>query len=280
MQKIAIITDSGSDLSPDLLKKYNIHSLPFRIIYSDNEYEDGVSITPYEMYDALEREVPTTSLPSMERIDSILHTLEEEGYTHVIAMHISSALSGTINSVRLALEDHPKLISYVYDTKTLSMAQGSIVISVAKLIADGKTFEEIISSLPSLRKCVHTYFTLNTLEYLKKGGRIGRVAGTIGELLNLKPIVFVGDDGVYQTYAKARGRKQSLNKLKELIEEYLSKKRCNVWIIEGNAIEESQNLLNSLKGNENVNEIFIATVGPALGVHTGPGLLGFIIEEL
>ncbi|MBD7910937.1 DegV family protein [Clostridium cibarium] len=280
MQKIAIITDSGSDLSSDLLKEHNIFSLPFRIIYSDNEYEDGVSITPYELYDSLEKEIPTTSLPCMKKIESILTNLEEEGYTHVIAIHISSALSGTSNSVRLALEDHPNLTSYVYDSKTLSMAQGSIVLSASKLVKEGKTFEEIISLLPTYRKSVHTYFTLNTLEYLKKGGRIGRVAGTIGELLNLKPIVFVGDDGIYQTYAKARGRKQSINKLKEIVEGYLSKNKCNIWIIEGNAIEESNAILNALKTNENINEISTATVGPALGVHTGPGLLGFIIEEL
>ncbi|MDS0525328.1 DegV family protein [Clostridium sp. SHJSY1] len=280
MQKIAIITDSGSDLSPSLLKEHNIYSLPFRIIYSDNEYEDGVTITPHELYNNLEKEIPTTSLPSREKIENILTTLEEEGYTHVIAIHISSALSGTINSVRLALEDHPKLTSYVYDTKTLCMAEGSIALSVSSLIKEGKTFEEIISMLPCIREKVHTYFTLATLEYLKRGGRIGKVAGTIGELLNLKPIVFVGDDGVYQTFAKARGRKQSINKLKEIIESYLDKNKCNIWIIEGNAIEESQGLLNSLKDHTNVNKISIATVGPALGVHTGPGLLGFIIEEL
>jgi DegV family protein with EDD domain len=280
MQKIAIITDSGSDLSPSLLKEHNIHSLPFRIIYSNNEYEDGITITPHELYESFQKEIPTTSLPSRETIENILLNLEEEGYTHVIALHISSALSGTINSVRLALEDHPKLTSFVYDTKTLSMAQGSMAITVAKLIKEGKTFEEIVSTIPSLRKNVHTYFTLGTLEYLKRGGRIGRVAGTIGELLNLKPIVFVGDDGVYQTYSKARGRKQSINKIKEIIESYLSKGNCNVWIIEGNAVEEGLSLLNNLKEHSNVNKISTVTVGPALGVHTGPGLLGFIIEEI
>ncbi|HEY5524081.1 MAG TPA: DegV family protein [Clostridium sp.] len=280
MQKIAILTDSASDLTKELMEQYNIKFAPFRIIYSDKEYEDKIDITPNEMYASLKREIPTTSLPSIEGIEKILCSLEEEGYTHVISINISSALSGTSNSVRLVLEDHPKLTSYVYDTKTLCMAEGAIVIEAAKLVKEGKSFEEIIEALPSFREKSHCYFTLNTLEYLKKGGRIGKVAGTIGELLNLKPIIHVGDDGIYHTYAKLRGRKQSINKLFEVLTEYLAKGKCNLWVIEGDSLESGTELYNSIKSLNNVNEVNIATVGPALGVHTGPGLIGLIIQEV
>jgi len=280
MQKIAILTDSASDLTNKLMEQHNIKFAPFKIIYSDKEYEDKIDITPNEMYASLTKEIPTTSLPSRERIEKILCSLEEEGYTHVISINISSALSGTGNSVRLILEDHPKLISYVYDTKTLCMAEGAIVLDAAKLVESGKSFEEIRDVLPALRKKSHCYFTLSTLEYLKKGGRIGKVAGTIGELLNLKPIIHVGDDGIYHTFAKLRGRKQSINKLYEILNEYLAKSKCNVWIIEGDAVEEGTEICNSIKGLNNVNEVSMATVGPALGVHTGPGLLGLIIQEV
>lgn len=280
MQKVAILTDSASDLTKELMEQYNIKFAPFRIIYSDREYEDKIDITPNEMYASLKREIPTTSLPNIGRIEKILCSLEEEGYTHVISINISSALSGTSNSVRLVLEDHPKLISYVYDTKTLCMAEGVIVIEAAKLALAGKSFEEIIESLPGLREKSHCYFTLNTLEYLKRGGRIGKVAGTIGELLNLKPIIHVGDDGIYHTYAKLRGRKQSINKLFEVLTDYLAKGKCNIWIIEGDALDTGTELCESIKGLNNVNEVSIATVGPALGVHTGPGLIGLIIQEV
>lgn len=280
MQKIAILTDSASDLTNELMDQYNIKAVPFRIIYSDREYEDKVNITPNEMYASLKKEIPTTSLPSIERIETILCSLEEEGYTHVISINISSALSGTSNSVRLVLEDHPKLTSYVYDTKTLCMAEGVIVIEAAKLVKAGKSFEEIIEALPSFREKSHCYFTLNTLEYLKKGGRIGKVAGTIGELLNLKPIIHVGDDGIYNTYAKLRGRKQSINKLFEILTEHLTKSKCNIWIIEGDALDTGTEMFNSIKDLNNVNTVNMATVGPALGVHTGPGLIGLIIQEV
>lgn len=280
MQKIAIITDSSSDLTNEVLSKYNIKSAPFRIIYTNNEYEDRVSITPDEVYNNLPNEIPTTSLPSISRIEQMLNEIETEGYTHVIAINISSGLSGTANSIRIILEEHPKLTSYVFDTKTLSSGQGAIVIEAAKLIEAGKSFDEIVSILPKLREKIHIYFTLNTLEYLKKGGRIGKVAGTIGEILNLKPIIYVSDEGIYTTYAKLRGRKQALTKLVETLEKYLADSRCNVWIVEGAAKEESNLLFNLLKDNPRVNNVEITTLGPALGVHTGPGLIGLAIQEV
>jgi DegV family protein with EDD domain len=280
MQKIALVTDSSSDLSKEIMDKLNIKSAPFRIIYSDNEYEDRVTISPQEVYSNLTKEIPTTSLPNISRIEGILKDIEAEGYTHVIVINISSGLSGTSNSFRLILEDHPNLVSYVFDSKTLSMAQGAIVLEVAKLIESGTSYEDIILALPNLRKNTHVYFTLNTLEYLKKGGRIGKVAGTIGEILNLKPLIYVSDEGVYVTHSKSRGRKQALSKLNEVLDGYLAKSKCNLWIIEGDAKEESNLLFNLLKDNPQINKVEITTLGPALGVHTGPGLLGFIIQEV
>lgn len=281
MQKIALLTDSAADISVDLMKKYNIQLAPFRIIYSDGtEYEDGINIKPAEIYRRLKEEMPSTSLPSVQRIENILCNLEAEGYTHIICITISSELSGTWNSIRLALENHLNLTSYVYDSKTLTMAEGALVLSTAKLIEEGKSFEEIIEVLPKLRTKVHTYFIVDTLEYLKKGGRIGKVAGTIGELLNLKPLITVGDEGVYHTYAKIRGKKQAISKLKEIAKGYLTDKKCNLWVMDGGAQEEGDVLFEAVKEFDNINEIHRGIIGSSLGIHTGPGLIGFVIEEV
>lgn len=280
MQKIALLTDSAADISMDLLKKYNIQLAPFRIIYSDGEYEDGINIQPAEMYNRLKTEIPTTSLPSVQRIEDILNKLEEEGYTHLICINISCELSGTWNSIRLALENHPKLTSFAYDSKTLTMAEGSLVLSAAKLIEQGKSFEEIVDILPKLRTKAHTFFIVDTLEYLKKGGRIGKVAGTIGELLNLKPLITVGDDGIYHTYAKIRGKKQAISKLKEIAKGFLAKGKCNIWVMDGGAHEEGDVLYEAVKDFDNINEIHRGIIGSSLGIHTGPGLIGFVIEEV
>ncbi|SHK05664.1 EDD domain protein, DegV family [Clostridium cavendishii DSM 21758] len=280
MQKIALIADSACDLPQEILQNYNIKLLPLRIIYKDTEFLDKINVTPEEIYKRLDTEIPTTSLPSMECIEDTLVSLEQDGFTHVIVITISSGLSGTFNSVRLMAENHPKLQSYIFDSKILGIAEGVIVLETAKLIAKGKTYEEIITIIPKIQETVSIHYTLETLEYLKRGGRIGRVAGSIAEMLNIKPIIGVSDEGVYYTHAKARGRKQSLNKLKEILNENLKNHKCNVWIIEGGAMEDAKKFLDSVKDFENIENLDLSTISPALGVHTGPGLIGLGIQRL
>ena len=278
MQTIASITDSACDLDLNTLRENNINLLPLRIIYSNGDYRDRLDISPQEVYDNLEKEVPKTSLPSAQETEETLNKLEEEGYTHVICISISSGLSGSFNAIRLALEDHPKLTSFVYDSKILAYPQGEIVLEVAKLIKEGKSFEEIVKEIPEIRKRVIGYFTINTLEYLKKGGRIGRLAGTVGELLNLKPIITTDEDGVYYNVAKVRGRKQSLSKMTELLKEYLAKGKCEVAVLHAGCEDEAIKYMNSLKDLTNVVSIKIAEISPALGIHGGPGLIGFSVK--
>ena len=159
MQKIALITDSACDLDLNTLKENNINLLPLRIIYSNAEYRDRIDISPSEVYKNLENEIPKTSLPSAKDTEEILNKLEEESYTHVICISISSGLSGSYNALRLALEDHPNLTSFVYDTKILAYPQGEIVLEVAKLIREGKNFNEIVSEIPNITAIFSTAST-------------------------------------------------------------------------------------------------------------------------
>ena len=221
MEKIALITDSASDISTDFLKENNIKVVPLKIIFSDREYDDGIDITPKMLYDALPNEIPKTSLPSVEKFTSLLEKLITEGYTHAIIITISSGLSGTYNSARLAAQNISGIETFVFDSMTLSMAEGAMVIETINLIKERKSFNEITEILPTLRDKVEIFFTIDTLEYLIKGGRIGKVAGTIADALNLKPIITVGDDGIYHTACKIRGIKQSISKLAGLVKPYL-----------------------------------------------------------
>ncbi|BCZ46240.1 hypothetical protein psyc5s11_23070 [Clostridium gelidum] len=281
MEKIALITDSASDISVELLEKNKIKLLPFKVIYSDGEYEDRIDITPQMMYERLKIEIPTTSLPSIEKMTNIFKEAIEEGCTHAIIITISAAFSGTYNAVRLVCEDFPELETFVFDSKTLTMAEGAMVLETAKLISEGKSFKEITELLPVYREKIDLFFTIDTLEYLQKGGRIGRVAGTIGELLNLKPIITVADDGTYRTAAKARGSKQSVSKLIEIFKGYLEKGKYKAWILDGYGMDKVQSLYDAIKDLPNVVECTIAgTIGPALGVNTGPGLVGIAIERV
>lgn len=275
MQKIAILTDSSCDLNRDDIKKYGIYSLPLRIIYKEKEYLDYVNITPKEIYDNFEKEIPSTSLPCSEYINQVFDELEEEGYTHVIGLFVSQALSGTFNAVRLQIEEREKFQYHLFDTKIVGHPVGVMLMKISKLIDEGKSFEDIIDFLPTIRKNTYGYFTVNTLEYLKAGGRIGKVAGTIGDMLNLKPIITVDDEGAYVTAAKARGRKKALKGISEIAENLVDEGPCDIHILHGEAPEEAQKIYDYFKAKPNVEHITLEHIGAAIGVHTGPKLIGF-----
>ncbi|MFZ7131438.1 MAG: DegV family protein [Eubacteriales bacterium] len=277
MNKIALVTDSTSDLNQEEIKKYNIQVLPLKIVYSDKEYTDRVDITPEEVYNNMKNEVPTTSLPTMEDIDRLFVRLKEEGYTHVIAITISTGLSGTHNSVRLVSENHPEMKFEIFDSLALSLGAGAIVLECGEMVHSGKSFEEIVELLPRIRDKIKIYYVLDTLKYLIKGGRIGKVSGSIGEFLNLKPIISINREGIYYTYTKIRGRKQSISKILEIVKETLEEKKAKIWVLHGGAKEEAQELYKRVMELPNIIKVGFSDISPVAGVHTGPGLIGVTI---
>ena len=200
MEKIALIADSTSDLPDNIVEKYNIKMLHYRIIYKNREFVDKIDITPEYVYNNLHREIPTSSIPSMDEIEKVFKELEEEGYTHAIAVTLSSGLTGIYNGIRVVSENHPKIKTCIFDSRSISMGEGVILEECGKLIEKGVSFSKIVDKIPDIRKRLNLFFVVDTLEYLKKGGRIGKVAGTIAELLNIKPIVSIDiNDGKYYT---------------------------------------------------------------------------------
>lgn len=279
MNKIALITDSISDLNKEIVDNYNIKVLPLKIIYKGKEFLDRINITPKDVYDRMPEEVPTTSLPSMDEIDNLYIDLEKEDYTHAIAIPVSSNLSGTFNAIKLISDDHPKINTHVFDSKLISIGEGIIVEQCAKLISGGNPFDKIIELLPSIRDKVHLYYLVDTLEYLKKGGRIGKVSGAIGQLLNIKPIISLDEEGTYYTVAKTRGKKQAINKLLSIVQEIVEKCKCKVYVMHGGAEEECKKLFNVVSKFPNITSLYTGEISPAAGVHTGPGLLGIALFE-
>lgn len=209
--KIAIVSDSTSDLVEDITKRYNIKILPLKVVYSGGEeYRDRIEITPEQIYERFDKEIPTTSLPSPEDTINLFNSLQEEGYTHVIVTTISAGLSGTMNMIRGVTEDFKNMVFEIIDSKALSMGLGFPVIEGAKELERSNDFERTVQMIKDTIKKTEVYFVVKTLEYLKKGGRIGKVEGTIGELLNIKPIISINEEGIYYTYKKIRGRNRSI----------------------------------------------------------------------
>lgn len=278
-EKIALLTDSACDIPQELIKKLNIKMLPLKIIYPGKEYSDRVDITPQDVYDRMPDEIPTTSMPCLGEIKSTIEKIKSEGFTHLLAVHLSSGLSGTFQAVQMAANDIDNMIVKVIDTKTLSIGQGWMVMDAARNIAQGLSFDKVVDQLYKLKPKVQVYYVLETLEYLRRGGRIGKVAAMLGEFLHLKPIISVDEEGKYFTYCKARGRKKSIERLIQIVEENIKDKPAYLAVMHGGARKEAEEILHRLSHLSNVKEIIASDISPALGVHTGPGLLGVSFYE-
>lgn len=281
MEKIALITDTTADLPEEIIKKYNINVLSFRIIYKDKEYRDKVEITSEEVYAGLKKEIPTSSMPSLQDMEDIYNKLEKEGYTHVIGITLSTGLSGIYNGLTMVSKDHDNIESYICDSKSISLGEGALVEECAKLLENGKNFYEIVEAIPKIQERIHLFFVVDTLEYLIKGGRIGKVAGTIGSLLKLKPIISIDKDGKYYTYFKARGKKQALNKITEIAEEICKDKKCRAFVVHGDGEQDALKVKESIEKIPNISSVYYGgCISPVSGVHSGPGLIGLVcIEE-
>lgn len=281
MEKIALITDSACDIDNETIGKYSIRILPFKIIYTKREYTDKVDITSKEIYDNMKYEIPKSSQPTMEDIEGVYKKLEAENYTHVIAIVISSGLSGTYNAFKIISEKFDRIRTYIYDTKSTSVCEGIILKKCGELIDAGKSFEEIVQSIPDMKRKLHFYFVFGTLEYARKGGRIGRISGTIGELLDIKPIVgFDEKYGQCFTYAKVRGKNKSLNKLVELGEEIVKGKKCDAYIVHGNVEEDAKKVYDMLLENANIEHVYlVGQISSIVGVYSGPGTIGVCYTE-
>lgn len=278
--KIAIVTDSTSDLDPEMIKELGIEILPLHIVYQDREYLDRVNISPDEVYDNMETEVPTTSLPSPSEISNLFNRLKSENYTHIFTMHISSGLSGTYETVLQVSKEYPEMEIEVVDSKALSMGLGFPVLEAAKEMHRSGDFKKTIQAAKIVSRETKLYFVLSTLEYLRRGGRIGYVSGTIGEFLNIKPIITINPEGKYITHAKVRGREQSLKKLYDILVDSTKGEEYNVAIVHGGAEMEAMNLYTKARLLSNIKELQFNQISPVMGVHTGPGLVGIIISPV
>lgn len=275
-EKIAILVDSGCDVPETIAQADNFYVIPLKIIYKDAEYTDKLDITAEEIYDRLPIEIPKTSLPEGAYIQKIFEQIVADGYEKVLAITISSGLSGTFNSVRLVAQDFPMLETFMFDTKNIGIGAGVYAIRAAELIASGSSFDAITKVLANEVKNSKIFFSVATLEYLQKGGRIGLVSSIVGNMLNLNPIISCNDDGIYYTVAKSRGRKKSLEKSVKLVKAFVGNhQKVRLFVAHGNAAKEALILVEALKAAiPQAIDVLYGQISPALVVHTGPGLIG------
>lgn len=284
-KKIALLTDSCADLSRQLVEEHHIFVVPLRIRCRDGEYADGVDITPADVYDRLRAgELPKTSLPAGEDIEDILRRVVEEGYDGVIAIMLSSGLSGTYNLMRLAAEEvADRLAVRVFDSRSGSLGQGLTLLQLAEDLQAGMGWEELTQRrVPQLLENTFAFFSVDTLEYLAKGGRIGKVTAMAGTMLNIKPLITFAGDGQLQSVAKVRGRRAVQDKLIELVGKALGEhKRFNLAVANGGAAEEMAQLRARMEtAFPGFDHFWEGELDATLSVYIGSGVLGAGVQVL
>ncbi len=208
-KKIAIVADTTCDLPNRFIEEYNIKLMPLRVIYKDRDYRDRYEITPEEVCDNLNKEIPTTSLPVAEDVLHIFDELVEEGYTDAIVLTLTSKVSGTYNLATLLAKEYKGLDIEVIDSKAVSIFYGFMVLEGARYAHTGdKTL--IKEKIMTVRKRVKGCHLIDTLTYLKKGGRIGKVQGTVAEILNIKQLLVLMMKGFIKRLPRSGGEKEPL----------------------------------------------------------------------
>lgn len=281
-QKIALLTDSCADIPSVLLRRYDIYVVPLGLIFSDGTYADGVDITPAEVYRRLPDEMPKTTLPSGEAVEQALEQIRQAGYTKVLAIHLSGGLSGTCNLVRVVGAQTAGLEVAAFDSLSGSLGIGMSVLQAARWIEQGWNWSMLLRAVPPLLQDTHVFFCVNTLEYLQKGGRIGKISAVAGTLLQIKPIISFASDGQLVNVAKVRGRKAAMQKMVQMAATLVPRGMpFNLAVAHGDSPAELKEIRGlAQKSLPDFQHFMEGEIDCTLGSYVGPHLLGVGVQML
>ncbi|UBR31913.1 DegV family protein [Bacillus sp. SD-4] len=283
---VKIITDSAADLPVELLQAYDIDLIPLRVYdESETEYLDGVTLESVTLLQKMrEGAVYRTSLPSLETFQEKFVSYAKES-NPCIYLAFSSELSGTYQSSVLIKEEvketYANLDLEIIDTKCASLGQGLVVLEAAKMAKDGASKEDILKRVDFLMNHMEHIFTVADLQYLVRGGRLSKVAGFIGGLLNIKPILNV-EEGKLVPLEKVRGKKKVLGRIVDIMEERGKElKGQTIGITHGDDLETAEALKALITERFGCEVFIVNTIGAAIGAHTGPGVITlFFLNEV
>lgn len=280
---IKIVTDSDANLSQEVLDEYGIAVAPIHLVFGSEVLRERIDLTDEEAYRRMAEspELPKTSQPPVGEFTTIYERLlrENPGAT-ILSIHISMALSGTLSSARQAaalLEEETDLHGefYFFDTRSASLGQGLMVRQAAEMARQGASIEDILARLEHMRDRTHAYFSLETIDYLAKGGRIGKASHLIGNVLDIKPVLTV-KDGIIDAHARFRTRRRALQGLRDIVANDINGSAEGVQIAVLHAMSEAAGLqlAEHLQQTFSPEVMMFGEIGPGLGVHTGPGAVG------
>ena len=272
--KTAIMVDSGCDISQEFIEQYDIKVLRLKVLYGDRMYSDGLDIDPLEVYRRFPQEIPTTSTPNMYEVSELVNEIKSEGYEKIIGITISNGLSGTYNAVAMAFEEED-IETFAFDTKNISIGAGLLAMWAAKKLSEGWTFEAVKHGLNDKINDSKVFFYMDTLDYLRKGGRISPAVAIVGKALNLKPIISCNEKGTYYTVSKIRGQHKGLEKLMDSLKDYIGDKKAYLAIMNGDGTRYLDIIRARIKEMFPQCEVVVdKQITATMAIHTGPGLIG------
>lgn len=277
-----IVTDCAADLPKEELESLGIIQAPLYIQFPEGEV-NSADISADEFYNRLEAmrpKIPSTAQPSSGIFTEIYRKVADAS-KNILSIHVSSGLSGTINSARVGAEHIKETVINIFDSMTLSGGERFQVLTAARAVKAGWNLKSILERLEMIREKTEVIYTLESLEYLARGGRIGRVQALMGSVLKIKPIIRVDHtDGRYTTVAKGRTVSQNLGIIVDHIADMYGSIPLWATVLHGRFAESADELAKSMTERLNINKMEILRISPVLGVHTGPGIVGTAVMPM
>jgi DegV family protein with EDD domain len=271
---IKIVTDSACDLPQDIVQQLNIRVVPLFINIGNVSYQDGLDLSREEFYRNLPEynPAPKTAAPGPGQFQKVYNELADQGATAIISIHVSESLSNTVEAARLGAKDFNRVPVTVVDSRQLSLGAGLLVVTAAKAAAEGKSVEEIVAIIEEKTRRTYTFAALDTLEYLRRGGRMSLAVASLGELLRIKPVLKMNDG--HPTAERVRTTRRAIERLMELVKECLPLEE--VYLVHTSAEDKLEILRKEAAAIFPGETEFLAVpVTPVLGAHLGPGAYGF-----
>ncbi len=278
---VKIVTDSTAYLSKEHCTQYDIHVVPLKVLFGGRVYKDGIDLTNEEFYNMLSKadKLPTTSQPSSGEFEEVYAGLVSQGH-EIISIHISGKLSGTIESARAAAGQFPGAKIHVVDSCSTAFGLAMMVLETAQAVQQQYDSGYILHQLERMIRHTTVLFVVDTLEYLEKGGRIGAARALLGTLLKIRPVLKI-EDGLIVPVSSVRTKKKAIAFMLEQAVALVNQRPCKVAVAHAQAPDERDELLGMVQGRLNIaGEILVSEVGPVIGAHTGPGVLGLAVCPL
>jgi DegV family protein with EDD domain len=277
-RKVAIVTDSTADLTPEMVEEMGVTVVPLQVIFGNESYREGVDITTEEFYERLvrSRPLPTTSAPSVGDFQDVYERLLKE-VDSVVSIHIGAKLSATVQAAQTAKQSlaKPERVEVV-DSQAASLAMGFAIMDAVEVARAGGKLAEVKATAESAVQRMHVLFMLDTLEYLRRGGRIGRARAYLGALLSVKPILALREGEIYPE-ERVRTRARGLERIIQSSIRHQNVKRAAVG--HSSTPDEAESIRQRLAMAFPNVKVHLIRFGPVIGTHAGPGLVGVGVME-